>query len=501
MALSRPPVGAGRLLGVLVALGAALAGCAARPVVVGSKKFTESVILGEILTQLLQQSGVPARHAAELGGTRLLWDALRAGEVDVYPEYTGTLCQEVLKVACDDDSRGRALERAGVRESGSLGFSDQYALAVRPDLAAARHLETISDLAGAADLRVGFSEEFLARGDGWPALRERYGLPQRDVRGLDHDLAWRGLQSATLDVIDAYTTDAEIGLHHPRLLVDDRCFFTGYQARFVYRPELPAAARAALARLEGRIGEADMIALNARAKIDRLPDAAVAARWLQRSLGLTAGGRAEGFWRRLGRRTLEHLVLVSISLAAAIVLGVPLGVLAARLRRFGQAILGAVGVLQTVPSLALLVFMIPLLGIGALPALAALLVYSLLPIVRGTAAGIEGIAPGLRESAAAIGLTQWQRLRLVELPLAAPSILAGIKTAAVLDVGTATLGAVIGAGGYGQPILTGIRLDDTRLILEGAVPAALLALAVQALFEGLGRWAVSPGLRVQPEGD
>jgi osmoprotectant transport system permease protein len=484
----------------LLATGAVLsgAGCAERPIVVGSKKFTESVILGEILTQLLQGSGVPARHAAELGGTRLLWNALRAGEVDVYPEYTGTLCQEILKVACDDDSRGRALQEAGVRQSRGLGFSDQYALAVRPALAAAMHLETISDLVRAPDLRLGFSEEFMARGDGWPALRQRYGLPQTDVRGLDHDLAWRGLDSGTLDVIDAYTTDAEIGLHHPRLLADDRHFFASYQALYVYRPGLPAAAGAALARLEGRISEAEMIAMNAGAKIERQPDAAVAARWLQRSLGVTGGARPEGVWRRIGRRTLEHLLLVAISLAAAIAVGVPLGILAARFRRFGQVILGAVGLLQTIPSLALLVFMIPLLGIGALPALCALLVYSLLPIVRNTAAGIDGIAPGLRESALAIGLSPWQRLRLVELPLAAPSILAGIQTAAVLDVGTATLGAVIGAGGYGQPILTGIRLDDTRLILEGAVPAALLALAVQALFEALGRWLVSPGLRVEP---
>jgi osmoprotectant transport system permease protein len=214
-----------------------------------------------------------------------------------------------------------------------------------------------------------------------------------------------------------------------------------------------------------------------------------------------ARAAGDGFWRRLGRRTLEHLVLVAVSLAGAIFVGVPLGIIAWRRRRLGQLILGATGLLQTIPSLALLVFMIPLFGIGTVPALVALLVYSLLPIVRNTVAGLEGIAPPLRESAEALGLGAGERLRLVELPLAMPSILAGIQTAAVIDVGTATLGALIGAGGYGQPILTGIRLDDTRLILEGAVPAALLALAVQALFELIEPLVVSRGLRLRRRPD
>ena len=157
--------------------------------------------------------------------------------------------------------------------------------------------------------------------------------------------------------------------------------------------------------------------------------------------------------------------------------------------------LGAVGLIQTVPSLALLVFMIPLLGIGAGPAIAALFLYSLLPIVRSTHAGLTGISPQLRESAEALGLPPGATLRLVELPLASRSILSGVQTAAVINVGTATLGALIGAGGYGQSILTGIRLADTRIILEGAVPAALLALLVQGLFELLERALVPKGLR------
>jgi osmoprotectant transport system permease protein len=486
------------VIAVAVAVAAALAACGApRPLTVGSKKFTESVIVGELATALLRDGGVAARHQAQLGGTRVLWRALLAGEIDVYPEYSGTLCQEILHCACDEATLRRALAAQHIGMTRSLGFSDGYALVVRAPLAATLQLTRISDLVAHPALRLGFSEEFLARGDGWPALRARYHLPESDVRGLDHDVAWRALAAGTIDVMDAYGTDAELRYYAPRVLEDDLHFFTEYEAVLLYRQPLDEPARAALGRLEGAITQSDMIALNARAKLDKVPETAVAAQFLAQHFGVRASDRGDGMWRRLGRRTLEHLTLVGLSLLGAVLVGLPLGVVAARRRRLGQLILGATGLLQTIPSLALLVFMIPLFGIGAVPALVALLVYSLLPIVRNTVAGLEGIAPPLQESAAALGLSSWERLRLVELPLAAPAILAGIKTAAVIDVGMATLGALIGAGGYGQPILTGIRLDDTRLILEGAVPAALLALVVQAGFELLEPLLVSRGLRLQ----
>ena len=174
---------------------------------------------------------------------------------------------------------------------------------------------------------------------------------------------------------------------------------------------------------------------------------------------------------------------MGLSLGAAILIAIPLGVLAYLRPRLGEVVLAVTCIVQTIPALALLVFLIPWLGIGAKPAIAALFLYSLLPIVRNTHAGLRNLPADVRESAIALGLPTAARLRLVELPLAAPSILAGIKTAAVINVGTATLGALIGAGGYGEPILTGIRLDDMGLILEGAVPAAILALLVQGAFE------------------
>jgi osmoprotectant transport system permease protein len=243
-----------------------------------------------------------------------------------------------------------------------------------------------------------------------------------------------------------------------------------------------------------------MAAMNRQARLKKARETYVAAEFLNAQLGLAIEVHDEPLVESLWRLTAEHLALVGLSLSAAVVLALPLGILAARRPRLGQAVFAVLGILQTIPSLALLVFLIPLLGIGWKPAILALFLYSLLPIVRNTYTGLHDIPGPLRESAEALGLPPFARLKLVELPLAARSILAGIKTSAVINVGTATLGALIGAGGYGEPILTGIRLNDTASILEGAVPAALLALLVQGLFELAERAVVPRGLRLRPEG-
>ena len=481
-------------------------GCRAAPpeVRVGSKKFTESVVLGEIVTQVLRSSGLPAAHRAQLGGTQVLWHALLAGEIDLYPEYTGTIREDILRSGPseeDDASLRRALAARGVGMSGVLGFDDSYALGMKETEAVRLGVTRISDLRKLPRLRLAFSEEFLNRRDGWPMLRERYALPQAEVRSLDHDVAYRALAAGDVDVIDLYTTDAEIPYHHLEVLDDDLGHFPRYRAVLLYRLDLrerAAAALTSLAVLEGRISATDMQQLNARAKIERVPEPAVAAAFLASALGMEGDTQREGRARRVGRAVAEHLALVAASLGAAILVAVPLGVLAARRRRLGALLLAAAGVVQTIPSLALLVLLIPLLGIGTAPAVAALFLYSVLPIVRNTVTGLNGIPVALLESADVLGLPSRARLVRIELPLASPSILAGIQTSAVINVGTATLGALIGAGGLGQPILTGIRLDDLRLIFEGAIPAAILALLAQALFAGLRRIIVPRGLRLPP---
>ncbi|WP_242339359.1 MULTISPECIES: glycine betaine ABC transporter substrate-binding protein [unclassified Anaeromyxobacter] len=487
-------------------MGAALAGALALAatggsLTVGSKQFGESLVLGELAVELARDAGVPAEHRAALGGTRVVWEALVRGDVDLYPEYTGTVARELLGGAVpagDPAALRAALAARGVGMTRSLGFEDTYALGMRRARAAELGISRVSDLARSPRLRLGFTNEFMDRGDGWPALRARYRLPQRDVRGLEHEVAYTALAGGEIDVTDLYSTDPEIRRHDLVVLEDDLHAFPPYDAVYLYRLDLERRAPAALEairRLEGRIDAAAMIALNARAELDGVAPARVASEFLRATLGVAAAPEEEGRTARVLRRTREHVALVAVALLAAIALAVPLGVVAARRPGVGRVVLAAVGVVQTVPSLALLVMMIPLLGIGARPAVAALFLYGLLPIVRNTHAGLTGIPLELRESAAALGLPPGARLRLVELPLASPAILAGVKTSAVIAVGTATLGALVGAGGYGQPILTGVRLASVPLILEGAIPAALLALAAQALFDLAERWLVPRGLR------
>nr|WP_230474844.1 glycine betaine ABC transporter substrate-binding protein [Dyella monticola] len=471
----------------------------ATPVRIGSKQFTESVILGEIARLAGREAGVQVVHQRELGGTAILWGALEHGDIDAYPEYTGTLTHELLKnVAPDADipTLRAALKPLGIGITDSLGFDDTYAIGMRADRAAQLGIRRLSDLALHPDLHLAFSNEFMARSDGWPGLRQRYQLPQTNVRGMDHALAYRALASGAVDATDLYSTDAEIPYYHLRTLDDDRHYFPHYQAVYLYRLDLEQRSPAfvqALNKLAGRIDANAMRQMNALVKMQGKKEVEVAADFL----GVQPDRDGTGLWARLLQRTLEHLRLVLISLAAAVLLAIPLGVLAARSKRLGHLVMALSGVLQTIPSLAMFVFMIPLFGIGTWPAIAALFLYSLLPIVRNTYAGLTGIAPDLRESAAALGLPRGVRLRRVELPMAMRSILAGVKTAAVINVGTATLGALIGAGGYGQPIVTGIRLDNIGLILEGAIPSACMALVVQALFEGVERWLTPRGMRLE----
>jgi osmoprotectant transport system permease protein len=489
-------------------------------VVVGSKAFTESIILGELVRQLIARTGIPVQHRDNLGGTTVLWQALLKGGdrggIDVYAEYTGTLTQEILagQHLTTEAELDQALAERGIAVSRPLGFNDAYALGMKEDLALRLGIRTISDLQQHPELRLVLSNEFLNRGDGWPGLRDRYHLPQQNVWGVEHALAYRAIQNGSADITDLYSTDPEIRYYNLRVMEDDFHYFPAYYAVLLYRADLNERALAAVQaflQLEGRIPRAAIIEMNARAKPavgERSSESQLAAQFLADNPFFHAAGGAlspsqapadESLPALLLRLTGQHLYLVIVSLAAAILIALPLGIAAARQPAVAQLILAGVGVVQTVPSLALLVLFIPLLGLGAKPALVALFLYSLLPIVRNTYTGLHDISPHIGESARALGLPALARLRLVELPLAARAILAGIKTSAVINVGTATLGGIIGAGGYGERIMTGIRLDNVPIILQGAVPAAVLALLVQGLFELLDRWLVPRGLRLKAE--
>ncbi|GLC23779.1 ABC transporter permease [Roseisolibacter agri] len=502
-----------------------------RPVVVASKPFGESYVLAELFAQLLEARGIPVVRKPGLGSTEILVGALRSGAVDVYPEYTGTGLLAILhdtlpratladprRVYAHVDSAFRA--RWGMRWLPPLGFENTFAVAVRPETAARYRLRTLSDLAReSARLRAGFTPDFIERSDGLAGLARAYGpgIRPRTIRPLLPALKYQALAGGAVDVVDGYSTDGLLARYGLVVLEDDRRFFPPYEAAALLGRG--AAARgdvvSALALLSARLDVATMRALNRRVEVDGEDARAVAASALQR-LGLVEGRTAnaartgnggESFgaylWARraaLARLALRHLALAALALAAATLVAVPLGLALERAQRAAAPALGALGVLQTIPSIALLAFMVPLLGIGTVPALVALWLYALYPIARGTYAGVRGADPDAVEAAEALGMTPAQRLWRVRLPLAAPVIMAGVRTAAVITVGAATLAAFIGAGGLGEPIVTGLALADTRQVLSGALPAAVLALLVDGALALVERRVAPAHLRVRRRG-
>lgn len=480
----------------------------AQEIRVGSKPFPEGRILGEIITQRLRASGAEVRHEAGLGGTGVIWKALLADKIQVYVEYTGSLQGEcyATEAPADFDETLELMQRDGIIVVARLGFQNTYALGMKQAEAERLGIRTISDLQRHPGLALGFSNEFMERADGWPGLQAAYKLPHSNVTGMQHELAYKALDTGTIFVTDLYSTDATIQELNLRALEDDLKFFPDYSAVIIARADF-AARRPELIRelevLSGSINENQMVAMNASVVVNKNPESEVARAFLsgveldarKRSLHL----RINDALASLPETTMQHLAMVLLSLLAGTLFALPMGILAHRYPRIGHIVIGSAGVLQTIPSIALLVLLIPLVGIGWWPAVIALFLYSLLPIIRNTHAGLKGIDPALIESAEALGLGGFSRLRLIEVPLAGRSILAGIKIAAVINVGTATLGGFIGAGGFGEAIFSGISRQDNVQILSGAIPAALLALLLQGLFEIGERLVIPRGLRLQPE--
>jgi osmoprotectant transport system permease protein len=486
-------------------------GASCSPMLVGSKRFTESYVLGEIAKRVLEQRGFTVEHRQGMGGGGIVWAAIKTGNITLYPEYTGTIADEILKLKGQVTPERMRAELApyGVGMTEELGFNNTYALVMRKEQAERLGIRKISDLRRHPDLVVRPSPEFLQRQDGWEPLSRRYGLAMRDVSGVEHALGYTALARGKIDLMDAYSTDAQISQFRLVTLQDDLGYFPQYKAVYLYRLNMPRRALDALNSLAGTIDEEKMVRLNAEA--ERTKNYAQAASLYFESAAPQVPGagqeprsRSASLAANIARWTARHLQLVGISMLLAIVVGVPLGIRASRPGVVGQAILGVTSVIQTVPSIALLTMLIavPFLGVGITTAIVALFLYSLLPIVRNTATGLQDIPLPLRESADALGLEPGARLRKVYLPMASRAILAGIKTSAIINVGTATLAAFIGAGGLGEPIVSGLALNDTSTLLQGAIPSAILALLVQFGFDGLDRLLIPKGLRLaETQGD
>lgn len=472
----------------------------AATITIGSKSFTENYLLAEIFAQWIEGNTdhtVQRRFGLD---TKICFDALSNGDIDLYPEYTGTIKEVLLK-----DSRANSAkqindalgERFNLVAGPSLGFNNTYVLAIHEKYGDT--VRTISDLQQHPKLSFGFSHQFLERSDGWPELSKAYKLQHTNVRGVKHALAYDAIVSEDFDITDAYSTDGKLDRYPLILLEDDRQFFPEYLAiplltkhAHTNIPELMPF----FATLAGILNEDIMRTLNARAETQGSYQAVAQSFLLEHQL-IGSSNVSNPLYAELWRLTVQHVKLTGTAVFFALLIGIPLGIVCTRVRWLASIILSIVGLLQTIPSIALLAFMIPLLGIGTVPAITALFLYGLLPIVRNTYTGIREVSPILTQVADGIGLSPMQRLLKVELPLALPFIVAGIKICTVVSIGTATLAAFIGAGGYGEPIVTGLAMNDSTMILRGAIPAALMAIAAEYGWRILEHRIVSPGLTMK----
>jgi osmoprotectant transport system permease protein len=474
-------------------------------IVVGSKNFAENRFLAELFAQTIEhQTALTVQRRLGLAGTQVCFEALRSGAIDLYPEYTGTGLVTILGESPNPSAdatlrmvRFEFLHRWGLQWMAPLSFENAYAVAVPRAIAEQYDLHTISDLANvAASLHAAFGYEFLERPDGLPGLRELYGLRFASVRGMQQALKYQAAGERRIDCLDVYSTDGRLVVHDLVILQDDRNFFPPYHAAALVRQqslEKHPEVAAALSLLSGTLSEERMRQFNMRLENDGEPVERVAADAL-RELGLIADSPQQAaaprrqdrsllpyLWSNrhaIGRHCLRHLWLAASGLLLGMLVAIPLALWLERRQRWAEALIRLIGTSQTIPSLALLAFMVPICGIGAIPAILALWVYAIFPILRSTYTGVRHAHPPAVLAATALGMTPRQVLLQVRLPLAAPVILAGIRTAAVLTVGTATLAAFIGAGGLGEPIVAGVQAVDTTLILSGALPAALLAILV-----------------------
>ncbi len=497
----------------------------ARPLVVASKKFPENALLAEALAQLLEQRGLSVERKLNMGNTALVFENLKHGNVDVYPEYSGT-AQQFLSASHEIEQRTPAAVRRFVEAElrrrhelfwgPPLGFNNTYAIAVRAKLAQQHQLETISDLAAFSHqggLRFVFTHEFLARQDGWKPLAKRYDL-KAEPRAVEHGIAYELLATSQADAMEVYSTEGLIAVNDVVLLQDDLRHFPPYDAAYVYGSAVGTNADALMAinSLAGRLTDERMRQLNHLVEVEGRSIPLVANQLLSEERLLAksamtqpaATGKA-GFWRLLETqpdlllsRIRQHLWLTLLALMASACVGIPLGYGATRKRWLGFVSLSGANIVQTVPSLALLVFMIPVATLLSrltsgladameLAALGSLFLYGVLPIIRNTKDGLQAVDPAITDAATGLGMDRAQIARQVLLPLAAPFIIAGLRTSVVIGTGAATLAAFIGAGGLGEAIISGLAVQNYAEVLTGAVPAALLAIAFDAGFALLQR--------------
>lgn len=490
-----------------------------KQLVIGSKIFTENILLAEMLALLLEEKyGFKIVRKFNMGGTRLVFDSLKEGYIDIYPEYTGTGYTMLLKMSGETSPeeiykivQTEFLERFQLVWSLPLGFENTYTLAVRKSDPRFQQIVSISQLSGQSEkFRLAMDHEFAERQDGFQNFSEKYRMNfvKHNLFTMNSALMYSALDNKEVDMIIAYSTDGRIKAFNLKVFADDKSFFPSYSAAYLTResvfklwPEVPMAFK----DIEGHIDEKEMIALNNQ--VDQLKyelsqtarNFLIEKKVLNKQIQTLNSSNLIDYY--LSQKSyffkifVEHLVLIFVSLFFALCFSIPMGVWAFYNSKVEKIVFSIVNTLQTVPSMALLGLLIPFLGIGFTPAVFALFIYSLLPLIRNTFEGIKNVDGSYVEASAGIGLTSWQILKFVQIPLALPVILAGVRTATVILVGTATLAAFIGAGGLGDPIFRGIATLDSRLIFLGAIPACFLAIVLDKSLAFLENLVISEGLK------
>jgi len=491
-----------------------------KELVIGSKIFTENILLGEILALLLEKEGFKIVRKFNMGGTKLLFDALRVGDIDIYPEYTGTGYAMILKESKKLNPqetylfvKKKFLNRYQLVWSPPLGFENTYVLAFREGDARFENIKSLSELQDLPfPLRLASEHEFTERKDGWPLFSKHYklNLKKNQILSMNPSLMYSAIGAKKVDLIMAYSTDGRLKAYQLKTLKDDKQFFPSYKATYLTRQEIPAShpeVKAVFQMMENQILEEEMIQLNNEVDHKKEDISKTAEKFLLKKGFLDtktnqATKKTENLLSYYLQKKsyllkifIEHLILVGWALMLALLFAIPLSIWAFYNSKIEKVVFFFVNTLQTIPSIALLGVLIPPLGIGFTPAVVALFIYALLPIIRNTFEGLKNIDNAYIEVSAGLGLTKRQILRFIQIPLALPVIIAGVRTALILLVGTATLAAFIGAGGLGDPIFRGIATLDSRLIFMGAVPACALALFLDKALGLLERLLVSKGLQ------
>lgn len=464
---------------------------------IGSKEFTESYVVAEFLAQELEQhfgESIQIERQFGLGATAIAYQALTSDEIDLYPEYTGTLIQ-TLKLKSDD--RDRLLDELNTRGlaiSAPLGFENSYALAATPEITQDLSLKRVSDLKRQlTQFKIGLTYEFHGRSDGWGQLLRSYPFLQNSVKPtlMEHSLLYTAVKNKRINIVEVYTTDPQIDDLSLVILADDARALPKYDAVFLASLKLQKRSPevwAFINSLKNKLSAETIRHLNRQVEVVGLSPRQAVRNWLELSKENKVATSKQtqttiaGLKSQLVRRSAEHFSLVVVAFLIAAAIGLPLGVLASDHPRIGRPLLSVSGVLQTVPAIALLVVLVPLTGLGFWTAVTALVAYAAFPIASSTVAGLNSLSIETLDLVRLMHLNQWQALRWVRLPIAKLSILSGLRIALVSTIGNATLAALIGGGGYGALILSGLSTQRIELVFLGAIPAALSAIFVQAAF-------------------